>query len=290
MRILRPVRCSRTPTQPSIRLIRAAAAPVARTLSSTRQAPPAVQRSRLSSPITIFTADVPVRALCHRSTGRTTRARHIGHHVSGNFLGRHTGGVHSEQRHVLKPGSPDMGGECGGFSQGPDGALTTAASAAAYQNCAAPCMFTMALSHNDTLSAPFYDYHGDALYVGDDSGNLHQFTGVFNGVPTESGGTWPVNLGTSNKLASPVYDGTWNGGQVFVGDLGGVTSTAQRSTGAIFGQTSISGGTDCRCSPDRWQRELSDRVCQYQQQQPPVWVRGAILPDLTRHRRGRNRR
>ena len=85
---------------------------------------------------------------------------------------------------------------------GPDAALTTAASAAAYQNCTAPCMFTMALSHNDTLSAPFYDYHGDALYVGDDSGYLHQFTGVLNGVPTESGGNWPVHLSTSNKLAS----------------------------------------------------------------------------------------
>ena len=42
---------------------------------------------------------------------------------------------------------------------------------------------------NDTLSAPFYDFAGtdDVLYVGDDSGNLHQFTGVFVGNPAESG-------------------------------------------------------------------------------------------------------
>ena len=115
---------------------------------------------------------------------------------------------------------------------GPDGTLTTAGSAGAYQNCTAPCMYTMALSHNDTLSAPFYDYHGDTLYVGDDSGYLHQFTGVLNGVPAESGGNWPVSLG-SNKLASPVYDGAWNGGEVFVGDLGGALHCVT-SAGAIF--------------------------------------------------------
>ena len=93
----------------------------------------------------------------------------------------------------------------------------TSTTASGYQNCTGPCMYATAFndSHEDTLSAPFYDYHGDALYVGDDSGSLHQFTGVFNGVPAESGGSWPVSLGSS-KLAPPVYDGAWNGGVVFV--------------------------------------------------------------------------
>jgi hypothetical protein len=96
----------------------------------------------------------------------------------------------------------------------------TTQTAANYPTCTAPCMYTAAFGNgkNDTLSAPFYDYAGDAIYVGDDSGNLHKFTGVFNGAPAEAGGNWPVPLGT-NKLSSPVYDAT--SGHVFVGDMGG---------------------------------------------------------------------
>ena len=56
-------------------------------------------------------------------------------------------------------------------------------------------MFTLAFANgqNDTFSAPFYDYVGtdDVLYVGDDNGNLHKFTGVFAGTPAESGSPWP---------------------------------------------------------------------------------------------------
>src|ERR1039458_8553268 len=90
--------------------------------------------------------------------------------------------------------------------------LTNLGSGSAYRSCtptaSAPCMFTIAFinGNNDTLSAPFYDFAGsdDVLYVGDDSGNLHKFTGVFAGKPGESGNPW-TNLGT-NKLSSPVYD------------------------------------------------------------------------------------
>jgi hypothetical protein len=84
---------------------------------------------------------------------------------------------------------------------------------------------------NDTLSAPFYDFAGsdDVLYVGDDSGNLHQFTGVFIGNPAESGNPW-VNLGT-NKLSSPVYDS--NSGRVIVGDMGGALHSVT-ATGTVF--------------------------------------------------------
>ena len=99
-----------------------------------------------------------------------------------------------------------------------------------YQGCVAPCMYTWPLSKegygysgtltNDSFSAPFYDYGNDVLYVGDDSGRLHKFTGVFNGTPTEEGppGPWPVHL-SSTALSSPVYDSV--SGYVFVGDLGG---------------------------------------------------------------------
>jgi len=95
-------------------------------------------------------------------------------------------------------------------------------------------MFTIAFANgkNDTLSAPYYDNDTDALYVGDDSGNLHQFRGVFwAGAPAESGSPWPVNLGT-NKLSSPVYD--TNSGYVIVGDMGG-TLHSVTATGAING-------------------------------------------------------
>jgi hypothetical protein len=99
-------------------------------------------------------------------------------------------------------------------------------------------MFTIAFANgqNDTLSAPFYDFAGsdDVLYVGDDSGNLHKFTGVFAGKPGESGNPW-TNLGT-NKLSSPVYDS--NSGHIFVGDMGG-TLYSVTSTGSRFGTAAL---------------------------------------------------
>jgi len=111
------------------------------------------------------------------------------------------------------------------WAPGPPMTLTNQGSGSAYQSCTAPCMYTLALGSgaNDTFSAPFYDYSHDILYVGDDSGKLHQFTGVFNGAPAQSGNPWPVTLGAS-KLSSPVYDCDcgFEGGYVFVGDFGGV--------------------------------------------------------------------
>jgi len=102
----------------------------------------------------------------------------------------------------------------------------TSQSASNYRSCTAPCMYSVALSgaENDTLSAPYADYTDDTIYVGDDSGNLHQFTGVFNGTPAEiTASPWPVHV-SSNKLSSPVYDTEYGfqGGYVFVGDMGGV--------------------------------------------------------------------
>jgi hypothetical protein len=84
-----------------------------------------------------------------------------------------------------------------------------------------PCWTAVGFNNlnNDTYSAPFYEYDSnDALYVGDDSGYLHQFTGVFYGSPAESGSPWPVHV-SSNKLTSPVYDPV--SGNVFVGDTAG---------------------------------------------------------------------
>ena len=113
----------------------------------------------------------------------------------------------------------------------------TATTLATYRGCSAPCLVTLPFSgsHNDTFSAPYYDYSTDAAYVGDDSGNLHKFTGVFEGTPAEAGSPWPVNLSASSKLSSPVCD---NGsGNVLVGDFGGVLHSVNASTGAIAGTT-----------------------------------------------------
>jgi hypothetical protein len=90
-----------------------------------------------------------------------------------------------------------------------------------YRACNAPCFTFTRLNNggNDTNSAPFYRYDGsDTLYVGDDTGRLHQFTGVFAGTPTETTANgWPASLPNGGKLTSPVYD---SGGStlVFVSD------------------------------------------------------------------------
>jgi hypothetical protein len=102
----------------------------------------------------------------------------------------------------------------------------------------------LSLGANDTLSAPFYDYLRDALYVGDDAGNLHQFFGVFNGTPAENTASpWPVHLG-ANKLSSPVYDSEtgFQAGYIFVGDMGGIfysvgSGFGGTTSGTIYGNT-----------------------------------------------------
>lgn len=73
----------------------------------------------------------------------------------------------------------------------------------------------------DTISAPFYVYgDADTIYVGDASGYLHKFTGVFNGTPAEvTSGGWPIAV-SSNVLTGPVYD-SGGAGNVFVADSGG---------------------------------------------------------------------
>jgi hypothetical protein len=116
-------------------------------------------------------------------------------------------------------------------------ATPTAATLSTYRSCTAPCMVTLGFSggHTDTYSAPFYNYDGDVVYVGDDNGSLHQFTGVFYGTPAEvTTSPWPVNLG-SKQLSSPVYD--FGTGNVIVGDFGGVLHSVTASSGAVYGTT-----------------------------------------------------
>ena len=65
--------------------------------------------------------------------------------------------------------------------------LPTSVTPANYRVCVAPCMTVMAFNGNpnNTNSSPYVDYDGDILYVGDDTGKVHKFTGVFTGTPGE---------------------------------------------------------------------------------------------------------
>jgi hypothetical protein len=117
-----------------------------------------------------------------------------------------------------------------------------------YRTCSTPCMTTIPLNGtpNDTWSAPYYDYASDdSLYVGDNSGKLHKFTGVFVGSPAEVTASWPATL--SGILASPVYDPT--SGYVFVGNTSGVlyavgSGNAGTTTGSVHGTSSTLAGSD----------------------------------------------
>jgi hypothetical protein len=89
-------------------------------------------------------------------------------------------------------------------------------------NTASDASVTLSGGVNVTRSSPFYDYANDVAYVGDDSGKLHKFTSVFNGVPAEvTTGGWPVTVSTQiNKiLTGPVHDGV--SAKVYVGDSQG---------------------------------------------------------------------
>jgi hypothetical protein len=106
---------------------------------------------------------------------------------------------------------------------------------ASYRACAAPCMTALTFGNSgfSGFSSPFYDYAGDVIYIGDDTGALHKFTGVFRGAPAEvTTSPWPITLG-STALSQPVLDHV--SGLIFVGDTGGFYYGVNASTGAVTG-------------------------------------------------------
>jgi len=95
----------------------------------------------------------------------------------------------------------------------------------AWSSCTAgeSCMISVPFQNGDqdTTSSSFYVYFGtysDTIFVGDNNGKLHQFTGVFNGTPAEVTTNWPVSV-SANALTNPVYD-TGTSGNIFVADRG----------------------------------------------------------------------
>jgi len=74
-------------------------------------------------------------------------------------------------------------------------------------NSAVDTKITMNGGVMDTISPPFVDYSGDIAYVGDDIGQLHKFTGVFDGTPTEvTTSPWPFTVASGVMLSGPVFD------------------------------------------------------------------------------------
>jgi hypothetical protein len=110
------------------------------------------------------------------------------------------------------------------------------------------CLFSLTFSGgaSDTLSSPFYNYNNDSLYVGDDNGVLHEFTGVFNGTPAEvTSGVWPLMISPGNFLTGPVFDAV--SGNIFVADIN-TSLYYVRETGSTVGACA-SGSPPCLGTP-----------------------------------------
>ncbi len=110
------------------------------------------------------------------------------------------------------------------------------------------CMASITFSGaaEDTNSAPFYDYTTDVLYVGDNAGVMHKFTGVFLGTPTEvTTSPWPITVDSGAVLTGPVFDSVSL--NLFVGDSTGQLSFI-RETGSTVGLC-VSGSAPCLGTP-----------------------------------------
>jgi hypothetical protein len=128
--------------------------------------------------------------------------------------------------------------------------------AGAYATCrvgATSCLLTLQFSNvggatpNDTNSPPYYDYASgsDTIWVGDNSGYIHKFTGVFKATPTEVvGGGWPVQVSTkaSPILTGAVYES--NSKLLFVNDATGYLYSVT-TTGATTQTVNTSGQMEC---------------------------------------------
>ena len=104
------------------------------------------------------------------------------------------------------------------------------------------CMISLTFATGKVSnSSPFYRYGTDELYVGDDNGMLHKFTGVFNGTPTElTTGGWPITVNAGAILSSPIFDAQSN--NAFITDSSGRLSFV-RDAGSVSG--SCAGSPPC---------------------------------------------
>ena len=108
-----------------------------------------------------------------------------------------------------------------------------------YTTCkagAGSCLFRVEFANaaNDTNSSPFYDYAYDTLWVGDNIGKVHEFTGVFSGTVAESGNPW-ASTGASTILTSPVSDFSY----VYVAGNNGIVYSFQISSPSTVAHSAV---------------------------------------------------
>src|SRR3981189_2019039 len=127
-----------------------------------------------------------------------------------------------------------------GYPVAPTTTLSAGQSWAANCPAGTSCISRIAFNgaYQDTGSAPFYDYATDNLYVGDNSGRVHKFAGVFLGAPAEVLVSWPIIVNGGAALTGPIYDGV--SGNIFVGDSTGHTSFIQEVGSTAGGATPCS--------------------------------------------------
>jgi hypothetical protein len=112
--------------------------------------------------------------------------------------------------------------------------VTTGASYVTCKSTATSCLVSLVFGNGvgSSSSEPFYDFDTDDLYVGDDNGNLHKFTGVFKGTPAEvTAGGWPMTVHSGHALTGPVADNT--SGNIFVNDVDGTLSYVKEAGSTV---------------------------------------------------------
>jgi hypothetical protein len=145
--------------------------------------------------------------------------------------------------HILRPKAGE--GTTPSAAATVDTVVTTDAAWTACLATSNSCMLNLTFNNKaqDSNSSPYYTYDGnasdteyDALYVGDDTGYLHKFTNIFDGIygtPAEviTGG-WPVAVHSgAYQLTGPVLDFTSR--NIYVGDSSGQLSFVKETDSAV---------------------------------------------------------
>jgi hypothetical protein len=119
----------------------------------------------------------------------------------------------------------------------------------------------------DTNSAPFYDFNDDVLYIGDDNGMVHKFSGVFNGTPIEVTTGWPITVNSGAVLSGAIFDTVSR--NLFVGDNTGLLSFVMES-GSVTGSCSGVGPPTPPCLGSATQSVGVEQVGTTQNMDAPV--------------------
>lgn len=109
-----------------------------------------------------------------------------------------------------------------------------------YRACTGDCYIKFTLTatgaNSATWSSPFVDYAKDTLWVGDNIGNLHAFSGVFKGIPTRVTAAGGIAVANGVKLSSPaVYNGNvYLGSQSGGAGVGGMMHRVNIATSMVY--------------------------------------------------------